>query len=306
MRQVPSALRLAPADENLLANVRSFYQARALASLMDERELHCEAALRDIGIKPVFGMALFLACLLAATPTIRAQAQNGSNAPGSSQSKPDANSQNPDSGQQPAKVPSQPNANPFPEDTSKVPVMPTRNIPDLPPGGDESGKYRASLPTDDIDPVRSPEDEGAAAENNEQNSSSSMAGMGDLLPGPDDQAQSGKRGKKGSQVVPEHHVTAAEDEDVGKYYLDNKNWKAALSRFQSALVLDPDNPDVYWGLAESQRHMGDFASARANYQKVVSYDPESRRGKDARKALSDPEIANAKPMANAQPAAPVQ
>ena len=73
--------------------------------------------------------------------------------------------------------------------------------------------------------------------------------------------------------MPEHHETAAEDENVGSYYLENKDWKGALSRFQSALVLDPDNPDVYWGLAESERHLGDFADARANYQKVMEYDP---------------------------------
>lgn len=130
--------------------------------------------------------------------------------------------------------------------------------------------------------------------------------MNDLLPGPDDDAQPGKRNKKGSRVVPEHHETAAEDENVGSYYLDNKNWKAALSRYQSAMVLDPDNPEVYWGLAESQRHLGNFADARANYQKVVDYDPDSRRGKDARKALSDPQIANAKPPANAQPSVSTQ
>ncbi len=88
--------------------------------------------------------------------------------------------------------------------------------------------------------------------------------------------------------MPEHHETAAEDENVGNYYLDNKDWKGALSRFQSALVLDPDNPDVYWGLAECQRHLGDFADARANYLKVMEYDPGSRHAKDARKALRIP------------------
>jgi tetratricopeptide (TPR) repeat protein len=251
-------------------------------------------------------MALFLACLLAAAPKIRSQAQDGSNAPGSGQGKPATDSQSTDSSQQSGGTQKQSNSNPFPEDTSKVPVMPTRNIPGLPPGAEDYGKDRMDLPGDDLDPVRSPEDEGAAAQKTEQSSSSSSAGMGDLLPGPDDEAQPGRRNKKGSQVAPEHHETAAEDENVGSYYLDSKNWKAALSRYESALVLDPDNPEVYWGLAESQRHLGDFASARANYKKVVDYDPDSHHGKDARKALNDPEIANAKPMANAQPSAPAQ
>ena len=98
---------------------------------------------------------------------------------------------------------------------------------------------------------------------------------------------------------------SAEDENVGSYYLDNKDWKA---RFRASVRpgLDPDNPDVYWGLAECQRHLGNFADARANYQKVMDYDPDSRHGKDARKALEDPEIANAKPPLSAQPCAQPQ
>ena len=159
------------------------------------------------------------------------------------------------------------------------------------------------MPSDDLDPVRSPEDAGQAAEEQEQSSSSSLAGMGSLLPGPDDDTQPGKRNRKGAQVVPEHHETAAEDENVGSYYLDNKNWKAALSRFQSALVLDPDNPDVYWGLAESQRHLGDFASARANYMKVMEYDPGSRHAKEARKAIEGSGDRQREAAPPAQPAA---
>ena len=66
---------------------------------------------------------------------------------------------------------------------------------------------------------------------------------------------------------------------MGEYYLESKNWKAALSRFESALVLAPDEPNVYWGLAEADRHLGNFADARANYQKVLDYDPDGPHGK---------------------------
>jgi tetratricopeptide (TPR) repeat protein len=128
----------------------------------------------------------------------------------------------------------------------------------------------------------------------------------DLLPPADDDTQPGRRHRRGQQVVPEHHETAAEDESVGQYYLDRKDWKPALSRFQSAMVLDPDNPDVYWGLAEAERHLGNFADARANYQKVIDYDPDSRHGKEAKKALADPQIANAKPPQPAQSSASPQ
>jgi len=255
-------------------------------------------------MKPVFAVALVLACLPAVAQRLNAQAQPATNAPGASQNSPA--SQNPPAGsQQPSSTQKQPNANPFPEDTSSVPVIPTGNAPVLPSGvGSEAGS-RMPVPSEDIDPVRSPEDAGQAAEEQEQSSSSSLAGLGNLLSGPDD-TQPGKQNSKGAQNVPVHHETAAEDEQVGSYYLDNKNWKAALSRFESALVLDPDNPDVYWGLAESQRHLGDFANARANYLTVVEYDPDSHHGKEARKALEVPEIANAKVSPSAHAAAPPQ
>lgn len=118
--------------------------------------------------------------------------------------------------------------------------------------------------------------------------------MDTLIPGPDDEepAKHGKRGQ--DEIVPEHHESAAEDENVGKYYLDNKNWHAALSRYQSAMVLDPENPDVYWGMAESERHLGNYVDARTNYLKVLEYDPDSKHAKESKKALSEPELANAK------------
>jgi len=249
-------------------------------------------------MRAAFSTVLVLACLVAAGAELGLQAQ--SNASGSGQSQPAAGSENPPAAQTPAHTQKQTEQNPFPEDTSDIPVMPTRNSPGTIPGdSDETGAGRIPMPADDADPVRSPEDAGAAAENQQQSSgSSSLSGMSGLLPPADDDVpQPGRRHRKGEQTVPEHHETAAEDESVGGYYLDRKDWKAALSRFQSALVLDPDNPDVYWGLAEAERHLGNFAEARANYQKVMDYDPGSRHAKEARKALADPALANAKPPA---------
>jgi tetratricopeptide (TPR) repeat protein len=116
-----------------------------------------------------------------------------------------------------------------------------------------------------------------------------------VLPEADDDSTD-KTDKKRKLTVkePTHQEAASSDIDVGNYYVQTHNWKAALSRFQSAMVLDPNNPDVFWGLAETERHLGDFADARTHYQKVLDYDPDSRHGKDARKALKDPEIANGK------------
>jgi hypothetical protein len=258
-------------------------------------------------MKRWFGFAVVFASLVAAGPRLRAQAANGPSPSGSGQSQPAAGSQSSPAPQTPSRTQQQTNQNPFPEDTSDIPVMPTRTSPGTIPGdSDESRASRIPMPASDADPVRSPEDAEDAAESQQQSSSSSQAGLRDLLPPSDDNTQPGRHHRKGEQIVPEHHESAAEDESVGSYYLDNKNWHAALSRFQSALVLDPDNPDVYWGLAEAERHLGNFAEARANYQKVMDYDPDSRHAKEARKALQDPALANAKPPQPAPSSAPPQ
>jgi tetratricopeptide (TPR) repeat protein len=240
-------------------------------------------------------------------------AQNGpANPPGQS-AKPDAqpqNNQNKTATPSSNTSPSNSN-NPFPEDETTVPMMPNRNTIDS-PAADGSAGYVLPLPLDDFDPVHSPDEGQSAAGSGSMNgagsgSSSSLSGLDAIDPESDaDTAPAGRHGKRQEAEEPDHKETAAEDESVGTYYLDSKDWKASLSRFESALVLDPDNPDVYWGLAESERHLGRFAEARENYQKVIEYDPGSHHAKEAGKALKDPEIANAKatPLAEPAPAQP--
>jgi hypothetical protein len=205
---------------------------------------------------------------------------------------------------QTAPAPKPAEANPFPEDTSNVPVMPSKVAPALPEGtsndtssDNSSAGFNPAAPTlpgDDLDPVRSPDDARPDATTaDESSSSSSLAGLDKLLPRPDEDDKPDKH-RKLTAKEPTHQETAGKDVEVGGYYLEKKNWKAAESRFQSAMVLDPENPEVYWGLAEAARHLGNFADARANYQKLLDYDPDGPHGKAARKALKDPEIANAK------------
>ena len=201
-------------------------------------------------------------------------------------------------------------SNPFPEDTSTVPVLPSKVQPALPDGtysavdaGEESG--HAALPGEDMDPVRSPDDPAPVAasdQGQDSSSSSSLSGLDKILPKPDDDQPEGKK-RKLKVEEPVHQETAASDIDVGKYYLQIKNWKAAQSRFESAMVLAPEDPEVYWGLAETERYLGKFAEARAHYLQLLDYDPESPHAKDARKALKDPEIESAASSSTSQPAA---
>jgi hypothetical protein len=257
---------------------------------------------REGNLKSSFTIALVLASCLAASP--RLHAQTPANATGSGQTNPDPNSQSPANTK--PQTPPKADLNSFPTDTSTVPVLPSNSTPPVRYQStswfdDGATLPRIPLPSVDTDPARSPDDAAATSESAEDSSSSSsLAGM-DRLPKPDDD-EPGKH--KGLSVSgPSHPETAAEDVNVGSYYLDIKNWKAALSRFQSAMVLDPENPDVYWGLAETERHLGKFAEARTHYQQVLDYDPEGPHGKQARKALKEPEIANAQKPASAPPSA---
>lgn len=219
-------------------------------------------------------------------------------APPAQPNKPATESQKPaPEASQPAKTSS---ANPFPEDTSTVPVMPSIST-SAPPEGSYSGAAGVGLPLpgDDLDPVRSPEDPEPAATTETEDSSSSQTGLERLLPKPEDDP-SGKK-KKLFVKEPTHQEAASKDIEIGNYYLDRKNWKAALSRFESALVLDPENPDVYWGLAEAQHHLGDLANAKANYLKLLDYDPDGPHGRQARKELKDPALSKAPGATQGQP-----
>jgi hypothetical protein len=182
-----------------------------------------------------------------------------------------------------------PESNPFPDDTTSVPVVPSSSAP-APEAN--APAFQPVNPSGGDDPVRSPDDPvGNPEADSASGFSSSSAGLDKLVPPPDTDTR-GKRGKGRPEPQP-HQETAKEDENVGAYYLSGKNWRAALSRFESAVVLDPENPDVYWGLAESQRHLGQFAAAKANYQKVMEYDPDSKHAKEAKKLINEPELANA-------------
>lgn len=213
---------------------------------------------------------------------------------GQGQAPPSDPQNKPSDPQKPPTTTPKPEANPFPEDTNSVPVLPNAGSPAT--AGADSGESAAGAPapSEDSDPVRSPDDP-VADSSSSSGESSSAAGMDKLLPAPDADTKT-RRGNRNQP--PQHQETAAEDVNVGSYYLSIKNWKAALSRFESGAVLDPENPDVYWGMAEAQRHLGDFAAAKANYLKVLDYDPDGKHGKDARKALKEPELANA-PTASA-------
>ena len=233
------------------------------------------------------GIALVLAGCAAMRPGLTAQSPaGGDKVP--AQSRPAGDVQKPPTA-----------SNPFPEDTSTVPVLAPREpgaAAQGNPDGADAGTANQffALPSEDSDPVRSPDDPAPVASDS-GGDSSSLAGVDALQPVPDSEQPEKKR-KRDREVeakVPTHQEAASKDIEVGSYYLERKDWKAALSRFESAMVLDPENPEVYWGLGEAERNLGRYAEARKNLETLLDYDPDGKHAKQVRKLLKDPALAAA-------------
>jgi Tfp pilus assembly protein PilF len=130
--------------------------------------------------------------------------------------------------------------------------------------------------------VRSPDGPGHASEGSGFTSSLADA---DVQPAASDVPSGPPRPTKSKREI------LQEDLDVGGFYLQQKNWKAAQGRFASAFALNAESPDAVWGLAEAERHLRMYQEADQHYKLFLSYDPDGPHGKAARKALEEVEAA---------------
>jgi hypothetical protein len=190
--------------------------------------------------------------------------------------------------------------NPFPGEDPNAPIIPVGpdsgsagsganhrdsrgSRPDSGSGGDSAPTPRRDADPDG-DPVRSPD--GAAHTTDDDGFASSNSGL-NRVPAPDDSDE--RPGKSIKNKTREQVIK--EDVDVGGFYLDKKNWKAAQARFTAAFALDSENPDAVWGLAEAERHLQLYKEAAGHYKLFLSYDPDGPHHREARKALEEVEAA---------------
>lgn len=75
------------------------------------------------------------------------------------------------------------------------------------------------------------------------------------------------------------------DTEVGTFYLKTGNVQGALLRFKTASAADPTNVAAIFGLAESQRMLGNAAEAARNYQLYLDIVPNGPKARDSIKAL---------------------
>jgi Tfp pilus assembly protein PilF len=78
---------------------------------------------------------------------------------------------------------------------------------------------------------------------------------------------------------------AAKDIEVGEYYLKLKNYRAALERFNDALLYKPNDAEGTYDLAVTQEKLDLFAKARQNYSKYLEILPEGPKAKESQEAL---------------------
>jgi tetratricopeptide (TPR) repeat protein len=100
-----------------------------------------------------------------------------------------------------------------------------------------------------------------------------------------------------SEFTPWDPHKAAKDVEVGNYYLKLKNYRAALERFNHALVYKSDDAEATFGLAITQEKLGLPSLASRNYSKYLEILPNGPKSKEARDAIErlEPQAASLKP-----------
>lgn len=85
--------------------------------------------------------------------------------------------------------------------------------------------------------------------------------------------------------LPWNPKLARKDANIGDFYMESGNWKAAYDRFLEANRSDPGNAEAVFGLADSARHLGHRDEALRNYRLYLSALPNGPHAKEIHKAL---------------------
>jgi tetratricopeptide (TPR) repeat protein len=80
---------------------------------------------------------------------------------------------------------------------------------------------------------------------------------------------------------------ASEDIEVGYFYMNKKNYRAAESRLQEAAELKPDAAAAWVGLAQAQQKLGKNEAARQSYEEYLKLIPDGAGAEQAKKAMAE-------------------
>jgi tetratricopeptide (TPR) repeat protein len=102
-------------------------------------------------------------------------------------------------------------------------------------------------------------------------------------------SESSSRGNAGGAAMsaaPDYDpLAAAQSVDVGDYYFSEKNYRAALSRYQEALESKPDDSAIYIRLGRAFDRLGQVTRAFEDYDASLAADAAGPFAQEARKAV---------------------
>lgn len=87
------------------------------------------------------------------------------------------------------------------------------------------------------------------------------------------------------EMLPYDPHRAAKDVEVGEFYLKRKNYRAALERFNEALLYKPRDADATYRLAQTQEKMDLVDLAYRNYQAYLEIFPGGPFAKDCQDSV---------------------
>lgn len=87
------------------------------------------------------------------------------------------------------------------------------------------------------------------------------------------------------EMHPWSPMKADKNVEIGDYYLTQKNYAAAISRYREALYWKPDDAMAHFRLGQALEAAGQYAEARKNYQGYLKILPQGKFASTARKAL---------------------
>jgi tetratricopeptide (TPR) repeat protein len=138
----------------------------------------------------------------------------------------------------------------------------------------------------------------AAARDREADESSSRATRIDISPPKDDEKNHPASKSAVADLVPDNPDTsgiqefhpwnpfkASKDIDIGNFYFNRKNYRAALDRYKEALYYKDGDAVASFRVAVCQEKLGDKAEAKKYFEQYLKILPEGPLAKDARASL---------------------
>ncbi len=164
-------------------------------------------------------------------------------------------------------------------------IQPRRDAPSSPPHRQPpKSQPTAPEPAPTSQPVERPvQPEIDSDETGESSSSDSQINLDAHPPTPEPALPGADADDKALQPWDPHR--ADKDIEVGNYYLRLKNYRAALDRFNDALLYKPRDAEATYGLAVTEEKLDLLSQAHKNYQEYLKILPSGPHAKESQDAI---------------------